>query len=212
MNAGDCATATTTVTNCAVYATATTCSMCAAGYYFNGTTCPANPTTVANCGSWFTDGNCNGCKNGFRPTNTADSGTAAAGAQTGPNDIKECRAMSAGAIQTKHTNCEVVNLISTYAAAATIPAVTEIGCKVCNSGYYLQTPNVNQNHATDSPCFSATGDLANCVTGTASKCNQCRWGFYQAEYQGKCTTVTTGKYSAILSVVSMIVALMFANF
>lgn len=204
VDAGKCKAPTTAVSNCWSYTDATNCSNCMDGYYFpttarsgadtckpyTGLTSPTVPTTQCALYTRVTDSTvkCDACKSGL-----ATAGATATG-------ITTCT--SAG----MPSNCAAVLFLTDPAPAPSGRRVLAAGdnkCVACNAGFIL--------NSTNNVCGADTTNPG-CAVWDGTTCAFCRPTTHQMAETNKCSAKPAGAYSAILSVVSMIVALMFANF
>lgn len=192
-----------TATNCIMGSAAATCTTCATGYYLNNAgpaVCTLNPVSgaagyAADCGKYEYNATAAGpiCANcGVKKSTTA-----------GANGEQTCN----GAAAT--TGCGL-NLWNGGMAEAGGAGAGTAQCIECATGYQKTAIAGATSHAT---CInSGTEFQTGCLVGaTATTCTACNAPTYRMYETGKCQA-TGATYSAILSVVSMIVALMFANF
>jgi hypothetical protein len=198
VSSNQCAALNSANTGCIVGGdSATKCAVCDPSTHFMfGDVCIANPTNGGTVTGWMdkciyytgtsaTAAKCYACST--KPT--ANTATVAS----------ETVDVSCSATAIDVSNCKAQGQISTATPENTFP------CRLCNPGYTLI--------AADNTCAN-TSVVAGCAKGTSGASPTCEWcelGTYAMKKANVCTKIATG-YSAILSVVSMIVALMFANF
>lgn len=203
-----CTAPTTAKTNCSTYSGEATCSMCNPGYVLNGNACESPDTPDASytgdkakCAMFRGTGAaffCTACALGKFVDGNASTAFATAGVVT----IGACVDAVPTAVAptaTPDANCEyqTVSNAAGLATAGYTPA-----CALCKAGYV--------KHTTTTACTSQTSTQSGCGEWDGTDCTACHITHQMAE--PKICTAKPTTYSAILSVVSMIVALMFANF
>ena len=201
-----CTAPTTAIANCISYSDATTCSACQAGRVLISNVCELPDTPLTGCymytGTTKANAVCTACNTDLYPA--ASTGTPADSYSTaGVKTISACQA-------TKPTAANTPGLIdgcaNHYASNASTGAVFIWECAMCKATHFWASATSCVN-GTTSP-----NTLGGCAMGTApSTCTMCHTTHQMTE-PNVCTLAPGATYSAILSVVSMIVALMFANF
>ena len=213
LTGGKCTTVTA-VTGCWEYSSTTACSMCNSGQYVTSDNkCASNPTS----GATFVD-KCAAYKY-VGGTTAAVKCVACSGFTVATGELLDGVNTVATCSATALTGDCAISIPLTFAApaariladgssrvlAATAAATQE--CYACSGTFVLDTV------ASPKACVAASDTLtAGCIKKNASGCTVCNPSSHQMREATKCTAKPTTGYSAILSVVSMIVALMFANF
>lgn len=201
-----CTAPTTAVTGCAAYSNATTCSACNPGLLLISNACSAPSTLITGCysyrGTAITDANrfCTSCNADLYPGGATDTSFTTAGGDT---TIVSCN--SAKPAQNTGTAADLITGCANHYPSQVSAAngTWAWGCRWCKSTHYK---------VSETSCVSGATDNVGCAVGTgANACTVCHVTHQMTE-PNKCTVKPGSTYSAILSVVSMIVALMFANF
>lgn len=201
---GKCKVQATPVAGCAVALSDTECSRCEAGKMLSSATSCTTPTAITDCYSYRAEGTaltptCTSCNAGKFPSGTNKTSYTTTG---GITTLFGCQASTPGA-QALIGNCANHYAKQVQDVSTNIAADYTIACKWCNAGYYLSADNLT--------CTAQGTDRVGCSQGTSTTCSIC-FSSHQMQEANVCTAAPGAKYSAILSVVSMIVALMFANF
>ena len=208
---GKCTAFDTTVVktdNCGVY-NSSGCLYCLPNFgRASATSCVAYPTTKTptECGIYRWDSAlttpaliCTGCLTKSVTTAAASAGTATMFQTTACHATETTTSII--------TNCSVLEATAALTAASSTTSNTK--CIMCATGYSL-------NSASTGSCVAnpTTGNLVGCgqFSDAGTTCEWCNPSTHQMAESQKCSAKPTAAYSAILSVVSMIVALMFANF
>lgn len=175
-----------TLTNCAVFANASTCQTCNSGYYLSAGSCFANPDPVVpNCSIYNSLISCYECKTGFFADN---------GACTAVVPIAYCQTYSTRVSPTTCTACNATSFVSSNVCVnRTLSSISNClsyrasadECATCNSGFYLTTDGKK--------CLAV---IANCagyatssVSTTALTCQACLWTYVLTTTNGVTTCV-----------------------
>lgn len=173
VQSGECKAVTTAVDNCGTYDSATTCQVCADGYYLKDKAC-VKIEVVANC-QFHTDRQCDACSadyflnRGYNATITLDNNLYLKIA----NDLAHGEGWTVSS--NTHSVCEksTVENCATQATAGT--------CTTCNTLYFLNDSKVCELNPED--------PIDNCKTySNAETCTKCNDEFYLADSK-TCTAV-----------------------
>ena len=174
VQSGECKAVTTAVENCGTYENATTCKVCANGYYLKDKAC-VKIEVVANC-QFHTDRQCDACaadyflNKGYNATITLDNSLYLQIASS----LTHGEGWSVSS--NTHSVCEKVTVENcmTKASSGT--------CTTCNAGYFLNDSKMCELNPED--------PIDNCKTySNATTCTKCNDEFYLAD-SSTCTAVT----------------------
>lgn len=197
-----CKDPTTKISGCVLYSNGTTCSQCTSGQVLDAGACVEPTTKVDGCATYR--GNkatsfCTSCASGKQVGGNANTAFVDGGITIGT--CVDSTPTTPAPTATPDANCEwkTVSSAQNVNTNGYTPA-----CEKCKAGWV--------KHATTTACTEQLSTRKGCGVWDGTDCIMCHWTHQMTEPNVCTDAPTASAYSAILSVASMIVALLFANF